>query len=100
MPDPVTIEPFTISVEPAVLSDLRDRIRRTRWPHEVPGTGWEAGADAGYLRSLLHSWADGFDWPARERELNRLAHFRADVDGARLHLVTSAATGPRRCRSS
>ncbi len=61
MPDPVTIEPFTISVEPAVLADLRDRIRRTRWPHEVPGTGWEAGADAGYLRSLLHSWADGFE---------------------------------------
>ena len=94
MPDPVTIEPFTISVEPAVLSDLRDRIRRTRWPHEVPGTGWEAGADAGYLRSLLHSWADGFDWPARERELNRLAHFRADGDGARLHLVHERGNGP------
>jgi epoxide hydrolase len=22
------------------LDDLKDRLRRTRWPIEVPGTGW------------------------------------------------------------
>jgi pimeloyl-ACP methyl ester carboxylesterase len=94
MTDPVAIGPFTISVEQAVLSELRDRIRRTRWPHVVPGSGWEAGADAGYLRSLLDSWAGEFDWRAQERELNRLGHFRADVDGVRLHFIHERGNGP------
>jgi Epoxide hydrolase N terminus len=94
MTDPVAIGPFTISVEQAVLSKLRDRIRQTRWPHVVPGSGWEAGADSGYLRSLLDSWADGFDWRAQERELNRLGHFRADVDGVRLHFIHERGNGP------
>jgi hypothetical protein len=98
MRDPVAIEPFTISVEQAVLSDLRDRIRRTRWPHEVPGSGWEAGADGAYLRSLLDSWADGFDWRTQERELNRLGHFRADVDGVRIHFVHERPGGRRASR--
>jgi pimeloyl-ACP methyl ester carboxylesterase len=92
--DPVAIEPFTISVEQAVLSDLRDRIRRTRWPREVPGSGWDAGVDSGYLRSLLDSWAHGFDWRAQERALNRLGHFRADVDGVRLHFIHQRGHGP------
>jgi pimeloyl-ACP methyl ester carboxylesterase len=94
VPAPVPIEPFTISVDPAVLSDLRDRIRRTRWPHEVPGAGWEAGTDAGYLRSLLHSWADGFDWPAREAELNAIPRFKISVGGHDIHYAHVRAAGP------
>ena len=26
--------------EPAVLDDLRDRLRGTRWPDEIDGAGW------------------------------------------------------------
>ena len=35
--DPVRIEPMTIDVPQPVLDDLRERLRRTRWPNEVPG---------------------------------------------------------------
>jgi microsomal epoxide hydrolase len=34
------VEPYTIDLDEAVLVDLRDRIRRTRWPDEVEGSGW------------------------------------------------------------
>jgi hypothetical protein len=44
-----------------VLSDLRERIRATRWPPPSPFPGWEQGTELGYLRELLADWAD-FDW--------------------------------------
>lgn len=85
------IEPFTIHVEDAVLDDLRARIRATRWPDPAPGAPWERGTDLAYLRDLLAYWADGFDWRARERELNAYAHFRAELDGVRIHFVHERA---------
>jgi pimeloyl-ACP methyl ester carboxylesterase len=92
--DPIAIEPFTVAVEDEVLSDLRDRIRRTRWPDHLPGSGWDYGTDVAYLRSLLATWADEFDWRKQERELNRLAHYRADIDGLRVHFVHERGEGP------
>ena len=76
MQDLIVIEPFTIAVDEALLSDLRDRIKRTRWPEHMARSGWDYGVDPEYLRSLLATWADGFDWRKQERELNRLAHYR------------------------
>jgi pimeloyl-ACP methyl ester carboxylesterase len=88
------VEPFTIAIEDEVLSDLRERILRTRWPDPAPGAGWEQGSDLGYLQELLRYWADGFDWRARERELNRFGHFRAEINGVPIHFVHQKASQP------
>jgi pimeloyl-ACP methyl ester carboxylesterase len=90
----ISVEPFTIAVDEAALSDLRDRIRRTRWPDQVDASGWAYGVDRAYLRELLSSWAEEFDWRARERELNRFAHYRAEVDGRKVHFVHERGRGP------
>ena len=39
----IGVEPFTIDVPEATLSDLRERIRDTRWPPAVAGAGLGAG---------------------------------------------------------
>lgn len=83
--------PFSIAIEDEVLSDLRARIRKTRWPDQVPGIGWQQGTEREYLKGLLAYWADGFDWRAKERELNRFRHFRAGIDGASIHFVHERA---------
>jgi pimeloyl-ACP methyl ester carboxylesterase len=70
------------------------RIERTRWPDHVAGSGWDYGTDPEYLRSLLATWADEFDWRKQERELNRLAHHRADIDGRWVHFVHERGDGP------
>ncbi len=88
------IEPYTIAVDEAVLVDLRDRIRRTRWPDQVAGSGWAYGTDGRYLRELLTSWAEDFDWRAQERRLNRFAHYRAKIDGLGVHFVHERGKGP------
>jgi hypothetical protein len=92
--DPIAIEPFTIAVDEAVLSDLCDRIRRTLWPDRVAAPGWDAGTDPEYLRSLLATWAEEFDWCKQERELNRLSHYRARIGGRWVHFVHERGVGP------
>jgi pimeloyl-ACP methyl ester carboxylesterase len=89
----VEVEPFAIAVDDGVLADLRTRLRATRLPEAAPGEPWSQGTDLEYLRDVLAYWADGFDWRARERELNELAHFRAQVDGVRIHFVHERARG-------
>jgi len=91
LPPPFRLEPFTIRVGDEVLSDLRARIRNTRWPVSAPGAPWEQGTDLGYLEQLLGYWADGFDWRERERALNRFHHFRAELDGVAIHFVHERA---------
>jgi len=91
MTSPVRVSPFTVQVPDQVLSDLRARIRDTRWPPGAPGREWEQGTDLEYLKGLLGYWADGFDWRAQERELNRFKHFRAEIDGVVIHFVHERA---------
>jgi pimeloyl-ACP methyl ester carboxylesterase len=91
MTSPLHITAFSIKIEAEILSDLRARIRNTRWPDRAPGTAWEQGTDLEYLRQLLAYWADGFDWHARERELNAADQFRADLDGIHIHFVHERA---------
>ncbi len=85
------VEPFSIRVGDEVLSDLRARIRNTRWPDPAPVAAWAQGTDLGYLRQLVAYWAGEFDWRAQERELNRFDHFRAELDGVRIHFVHERA---------
>src|SRR6266550_4717860 len=53
MEAPLHITPFSIHIEPEILSDLQERIRKTRWPDQAPGAAWEQGTDLEYLRQLL-----------------------------------------------
>ncbi|HEY6708459.1 MAG TPA: epoxide hydrolase N-terminal domain-containing protein [Actinomycetota bacterium] len=41
--DDTGIHPFRARVPQADLEDLHDRLARTRWPGELPGTGWSRG---------------------------------------------------------
>jgi pimeloyl-ACP methyl ester carboxylesterase len=90
----VPVERFEVRIPGEVLADLRARIRNTRWPEPAPGERWSQGTDLEELRRLLAYWADGFDWRAREAELNAFAHYRAELDGVRIHFVHEPARGP------
>ena len=88
------VEPFKIHVPDEVLSDLHERLARTRFPSEIPGSGWDYGTNLAYLKQLVEYWRDRYDWRKHEAELNRLAHFKADVDGLGLHFVHEQGRGP------
>lgn len=88
------IEPFEVRVPQTVLDDLRSRLARTRWPDEIPGSGWEYGADLSFMKELIGYWRDGFDWRAQEERLNQFQHFRAEVDGLGIHFLHARGRGP------
>jgi pimeloyl-ACP methyl ester carboxylesterase len=79
--------PFQIAIPDSELTDLRQRIRDTRWPSAMAGAGWAMGLDLGYLRALAHFWSETFDWRAVERRLNGYRQFLADTCVGPIHFV-------------
>ena len=75
------ISRMRIEVSEEVLDDLRRRLAATRFPDQIPGSGWDYGTDGAYLRELCSYWRDKFDWRAQEALLNRFDHHRTTIDG-------------------
>ncbi len=89
-----SIDPFRVHVPDEVLKDLRDRLARTRWVDQLPGTTWEYGADIAYLRDLCEYWATTFDWRAAEARLNSFAQFVTEIDGIHIHFLHARSDEP------
>jgi len=87
---------FQIHVPNQVLVDLQARLGRVRWTRGGESSGWSAGTDRGYLRALVDHWRTGYDWRAREGQLNGLPNRTANVAGGRLHFVHVAGSGTAR----
>src|SRR6266568_8030287 len=88
------IRPYRISVPQADLDDLRERLARTRWARDLPGTGWERGVPTGYLRELAAYWANEYDWRAHEAALNAHAQFITTIDGASVQFLHLRSAQP------
>jgi epoxide hydrolase len=88
------MKPFRIDVPHAVLTDLRQRLERTRYPVASPGEPWSTGVPPEFLSSLVNFWLDDYNWRAEEERLNSYPQFVADVDGLSIHFVHLRATDP------
>ena len=86
------VVPFRIRVPDNVLQDLQVRLGRSRFPDEIPGSGWEYGADLTYMKQLVSYWRDTFNWRTQEQRLNRFPQFKTNIDGLDLHFVHQRAT--------
>src|ERR1700720_4985648 len=84
---------FTLRVPDADIADLRDRLARTRFPDQAPGTPWAHGTDVTYLRQLTEYWRNRFDWRAEEAALNAFPQFRVPLDGIDLHYLHVPGVG-------
>ncbi len=85
------VEPFTVAIPEPVIDDLRRRLRQTRWPDQLPGTGWELGTDLDYLRDLCDYWAALFDWDAAQARLNAWPQVVTTIDGQTVHAIHARA---------
>jgi pimeloyl-ACP methyl ester carboxylesterase len=88
------ITPFEVRAGDDALADLRERLRRTRWPEPATVGGWQQGVPLAELQALCDYWADGYDWRAAERRLNRMPQFRTVVDGLGIHFVHARSPHP------
>jgi microsomal epoxide hydrolase len=88
-----TPEPFTIAVPEEVLNDLHQRLSLTRWPDEVPESGWQYGANLSYLKELISYWQHEYDWRTQERLLNSFPQYRIQLDDIDLHYIHVQGVG-------
>jgi hypothetical protein len=87
-------ERYRLHVPDSVLDDLRDRLARTRWPDEIPDSGWRFGSHLAFMRRLTDYWRDEFDWRAQEAKLNAFDHYRVEIDDIDLHYIHQPGVGP------
>jgi microsomal epoxide hydrolase len=88
------IRDFRIDVPDEVLDDLRARLAATRWPDQIPGSGWGYGTDTAYLRELCETWRASFDWRAQEVRFNRWPHHLTEIDGQQVHFIHARSPEP------
>jgi pimeloyl-ACP methyl ester carboxylesterase len=88
------IKAFRIEVVSEVLSDLRQRLKNTRWSYQPEGTNWDAGTSLDYLKELVDYWQNTYDWRKQETALNQFAHFKTEVDGIGIHFIHERGKGP------
>jgi pimeloyl-ACP methyl ester carboxylesterase len=88
------IQPFSPPWSAAEDEDLRQRLDRTRWPEEVPGSGWTYGTEPRFLRDICRYWRERFDWKAQVERISALRHFTFSADGPDIHFVHEVGKGP------
>jgi epoxide hydrolase len=78
---------FSIEVSESELDDLRERLRRTRWPEAATVADCSQGMPLSYMQELCAYWAEEYDWRATEARLNALPQFRTQLDGLGIHFL-------------
>lgn len=86
--------PFTLDVPDAAITDLHERLQRTRFADQAPGEPWAYGTDLAYMQELVAYWRDRFDWRAAEARLNGFAQYRVRMHGIDLHFLHVPGQGP------
>jgi hypothetical protein len=90
-----TLRPFRVDVPQADLDDLAERLARTRFSREPPGTGGhhDGGQSGDYgvplqrVKDLAEYWRTGYDWRTWEAKLNAHPQFTTTIDGQTIHFL-------------
>ena len=88
-----SIRPLQLAIPEPELEDLRDRLRRARWPEaetvatQAGSADWSQGPPLSYLSELARYWADDYDWRRVESELNAHGQGLTEIDGLDIHFL-------------
>jgi epoxide hydrolase len=85
MSDDVT--PFRLEATEAELADLRERLRRTRWPEPETVQDWSQGTPLAYVADLCRYWLQEYDWAAALIRLNRFPQFLTSIEDLEIHFL-------------
>jgi pimeloyl-ACP methyl ester carboxylesterase len=78
---------FRVQVPATQLSELRRRIRATRWPDKETVTDRSQGPPLEALQALVGYWGTGYDWRKAEAKLNAFPQFVTAIDGVEMHFI-------------
>ncbi|MFD2614409.1 epoxide hydrolase family protein [Paenibacillus gansuensis] len=81
------IRPFHVNVPEDQLTDLRRRIKATRWPERETVKDTSQGVQLATMKKLASYWANDYDWRKVEGKLNSLPQFVTEIDGLDIHFI-------------
>jgi pimeloyl-ACP methyl ester carboxylesterase len=76
-----------VRVPESQLSDLRRRIKATRWPERETVTDASQGVQLATMRKLAKYWSTDYDWRKIEARLNALPQFVTEIDELDIHFI-------------
>ncbi|MGJ7506399.1 epoxide hydrolase family protein [Variovorax sp. GT1P44] len=87
------IRPFRVSYPQADLTDLRRRIKATKWPERETVTDASQGVQLATTQALARYWAsNAYDWRKCEARLNAWPQFMTTIDGLDIHFIHVRST--------
>jgi pimeloyl-ACP methyl ester carboxylesterase len=81
------IRPFNISIPAEALTDLRQRIKATRWPDKETVNDQSQGVQLATIQKLARYWSTDYDWRKCEAKLKALPNFITTIDGIDIHFI-------------
>ena len=81
------IRPFHVNFPRAELSELRWRIKTTRWPDRETVADESQGIQLAAIQEVARHWGTDYDWRKCEAKLNALPQFITQVDGLDIHFI-------------
>ena len=87
MSDKTALRPFQVEFPEADLTELRRRIKATRWPTKELVEDRSQGVQLATLRELARHWTTEYDWRRCEKRLNALPQFTTEIDGVDIHFI-------------
>jgi pimeloyl-ACP methyl ester carboxylesterase len=85
--DKNAIRPFHVNVPEAELTELRTRVKATKWPERETVTDASQGVQLATTQALARYWATEYDWRKVEARLNALPQFITEIDGLDIHFL-------------
>ena len=85
--DKTAIRPFHANVPEEELTELRRRIKATRWPERETVADQSQGVQLATIQRLARYWGTEYDWRKVEAKLNALPQFITEIDGLDIHFI-------------
>jgi pimeloyl-ACP methyl ester carboxylesterase len=89
------VKKIKIELAQSHLDNLKTKLRLTRWPDEIDGSGWTYGASLSYMKELTDYWLSYFDWRETENKINRYENYMAQIDGYKIHFLHIKGKGEK-----
>src|SRR5262249_41482236 len=81
------IRPFKVSFPESELTELRRRIKATKWPERETVNDDTQGVRLAVMQKLADYWANKYDWRKVEAKINSYPNFVTNIDGLDIHFI-------------
>jgi pimeloyl-ACP methyl ester carboxylesterase len=87
MADNTAIRPFHFEAPQADLTDLRARVKATKWPDREQVGDPSQGVQLATMQKLSDYWLNQHDWRKCEAKINAVPNFVTEISGLDFHFI-------------